>query len=85
MKILNKELQSNLKEVCKLIQLNAKNKSKKKNFVFSVSVHDTFFVADILEFVNDESRNIGCYRFYEFDGIEKRMALINGIKTTLGL
>jgi len=55
MKILNKELQSNLKEVCKLIQLNAKNKSKKKNFVFSVSVHDTFFVADILEFVNDES------------------------------
>ena len=85
MKILNKELQSNLKEVCKLIQLNAKNKKKSKEFICSVSVHADFFVADILEFVNDESRNIGCYRFYEFDGIEKRRALINGIKTTLGL
>ena len=85
MKILNKELQSNLKEVCKLVQLNAKNKSKKKNFVFSVSVHDTFFVVSIMEFTNNSVEAIDAIYFVDRDSAEKHQELLNGIKTTLGL
>ena len=85
MKILSKELQKNLSEVCELIQLNAKNKNKSKDIRCSVSVHADFFVVDIMEFANDEIIIINNSYFIDQEPSERYQELINGIKTTLGL
>ena len=85
MKILNKELQSNLKEVCKLIQLNAKNEDKAKEFILTVSAHCDFFVVNIMEFTNNSVESIDDIYFVDSDSAEKHQELLNGIKSTLGL
>lgn len=85
MKILNKELQSNLREVCKLVQLNAKNKDKAKEFILTVAAHCDFFVVSIMEFTNNSVEAIDAIYFVDRDSAEKHQELINGIKATLGL
>ena len=85
MKILNKELQSNLKEVCGLIQLNAKNKDKAKEFILTVAAHCDFFVVSIMEFTNNSVEAIDAIYFVDSDSSEKHQELINGIKATLEL
>lgn len=85
MKILSKELQKNLSEVCELIKLNACNENKKINFICQLGVHENFFSLTILKFEKDEAKFISSFHFSEYDSAEKMQASINGIKKTLEL
>ena len=85
MKILNKELQKNLSEVCELIKENACNENKKINFICQLGVHENFFSLTILKFEKDEAKLINSFHFSEYDSDEKTQLMLNGIKTTLGL
>ena len=85
MKILNKELQKNLSEVCELIKLNACNENKRINFICQLGVHENFFSLTILKFEKDEAKLIDSFDFSEYDSDEKMQASINGIKKTLEL
>lgn len=85
MKILSKELQKNLSEVCELIKLNACNENKRINFICQLSVHGNFFSLTILKFEKDEAKLINSFHFSEYDLEEKTQVMLNGIKKTLGL
>ena len=85
MKILNKELQEKLSEVCELIKANACNENKKINFICQLGVHENFFSLTILKFEKDEAKLIDSFHFSEYDSDEKMQASINGIKTILEL
>jgi len=85
MKILNKELQKKLSEVCELIKANACNENKKINFICQLGVHENFFSLTILKFKKDEAKFIDSFDFSEYHSDGKMQASINRIKTTLEL
>ena len=85
MKILNKELQKNLSEVCELIKENACNENKRMNFICQLGVHEDFFSLTILKFEKEKAKFIDSFHFSEYDSDEIIRLLINQIKTTLGL